>query len=204
MGDDKEKRLQGRPRVVEREEALLRAKELFWSLGYQRASLPELESATGLKRGSLYALFADKRGLFMEALGLYGDDALTAMDRMMPEDAQRADIAAWMTYHAERAYGRAGQRGCFLVETAVEMGPHDAEIADQAKKIFDAMLGRLERALTVAADLDVADPAGCARMLLAGLEGLRVLGKCGQSEAQVTSVVSSLIELLLPQRQLAA
>ncbi|MGH8429824.1 MAG: TetR/AcrR family transcriptional regulator, partial [Solimonas sp.] len=77
-------RSQGRPRTVARDEALLRAKDLFWSLGYQRASLPELERATGLRRGSLYALFADKRALFLEALELYGQEALSTMDRFMP------------------------------------------------------------------------------------------------------------------------
>lgn len=193
-------RAQGRPRLVERAEALARAKDLFWSLGYQRASLPALEAATGLQRGSLYALFTDKRTLFLEALALYGEDSWAAMDQLMPPDARRADIVAWLEDHASRAHGRAGERGCLLVETVVEMGPHDAEIARRARRIFDGMLDRLERALRGAPDIAVGDPAGCARALLAGLEGLRVLGKGGQTRDQVNRSVSSLVDALLPAR----
>lgn len=194
-------RPQGRPRAVEREDALRRAKELFWSLGYQRASLPELERATGLRRGSLYALFADKRALFLEALDLYGEDALSTMDRLMPAEAGRADIVAWMVHHADRAHGRAGERGCFLIETVVEMGPHDPAIARRAKRIFNAMLDRLERALEAAPDIGVVDAGGCARTLLAGLEGLRVLGKCRQTKTDVDRSVSSLVDALIPPRK---
>ncbi|MGH8429271.1 MAG: TetR/AcrR family transcriptional regulator, partial [Solimonas sp.] len=174
---------------------------LFWSLGYQRASLPELERATGLRRGSLYALFADKRALFLEALDLYGQEALSTMDRFMPAGAGRADIVAWMVDHADRAHGRAGERGCFLVETVVEMGPHDSAIARRARKIFGAMLGRLERARAAAPDVAVADAGGCARTLLAGLEGLRVLGKSGQTKTEVDRSVASLVDVLIATRK---
>lgn len=191
-------RSQGRPRTVERGDALARAKDLFWSLGYQRASLPELERATGLQRGSLYALFTDKRTLFLEALDLYGQEGLSTMDRFMPPGARRADIATWMMHHAERAHGRAGERGCFLIGATIEMGPHDPEIARCARKFFNAMLDRLERALRGAPDVAVADPAGCARTLVAGLEGLRVLGKGGQTKAQITRSVASLVDALVP------
>jgi len=193
-------RTQGRPRIVERADALARAKDLFWSLGYQRASLPALEHATGLQRGSLYALFTDKRTLFLEALALYGQDGWATMDRFMPPGASRTQIVAWLLHHADRAHGRAGDRGCFLVETMVEMGPHDAPIARLARRIFSGMLDRLERALRGAPDIAVADPAGCARALLAGLEGLRVLGTGGQTKDQVRRSAASLVAALLPRR----
>ncbi|WP_170182126.1 TetR/AcrR family transcriptional regulator [Phreatobacter stygius] len=191
-------RLAGRPRVVERDEALQRAKDLFWSLGYQRASLPELERATGLQRGSLYALFSDKRELFLEALDLYGREGLATMDATMPAGARRADILAWIRVHAARAHGPAGVRGCFLVETTVEMGPHDPVIAERAAAIFAAMLKRLERALAGAGDAQVPDPEAAARTLLAGLEGLRVFGKAGQSEDEVARAVGVLAATLVP------
>jgi TetR/AcrR family transcriptional repressor of nem operon len=193
-----QRRPAGRPRIVERDEALDRAKELFWSLGYQRASLPEVERATGLQRGSLYALFSDKRELFLATLDLYGRQALAMMDSLMPKGAARADILAWTKAHAARAHGPAGIRGCFLIETIVEMGPHDPAIAMQAAAIFDAMLKRLELALASARDAEIKTPAVTARALLAGLEGLRVLGKAGQSEDEVMRAVETLTAQLVP------
>jgi len=191
----------GRPRVVERDQALERAKELFWSLGYQRASLPQLERATGLRRGSLYALFSDKRELFLAALDLYGREALSTMDALMPKGATRADILAWIKTHAARAHGPAGVRGCFLIETTVEMGPHEPAIAKRAAEIFAAMLKRLERALAGARDAKVKEPALASRALLAGLEGLRVLGKAGQSEEEVTRTLEVFADQLIPPKR---
>lgn len=198
MRGQDQQRPAGRPRVVEREDVLKRAKDLFWSLGYQRASLPEIERATGLQRGSLYALFSDKRELFLAALDLYGREALDLMDAMMPPGAGRADILAWIREHAARAHGPAGIRGCFLVETTVEMGPHDQVIADRAAAIFAAMLKRLETAIARAPDTGAGDAAATARTVLASLEGLRVLGKAGQSEQDVAGAIAVMAAVLIP------
>ena len=196
------KRAVGRPNIVSRDEALTRALEVFWSLGYQRTSLPVLEQATGLRRGSLYQLFQDKQALFREVLDLYGSEALATMDRMMPPGAERADIVAWVKHHATRAHGKAGRRGCLLVETTMEMGPHAPMIAEQSDRIFSAMLTRLEKAIAQAPDIapDAAGggPKEMARTVLAFLEGLRVLGKTGQTKAQVARSVQCMTTNLLP------
>ena len=52
---------------------LERASELFWRLGYDVVSVQDLESATGLGRGSLYNAFGDKEGLFIAALDRYAE-----------------------------------------------------------------------------------------------------------------------------------
>lgn len=52
----------GRPREFELEEAARDAMNVFWDLGYEAASLPDLIAGTGLSRGSLYKAFGDKRG----------------------------------------------------------------------------------------------------------------------------------------------
>ncbi|MCP2871794.1 TetR/AcrR family transcriptional regulator, partial [Salmonella enterica subsp. enterica serovar Typhimurium] len=53
---------------------------VFWSRGYHGTSLPDLLEATNLSRGSLYAAFGDKHGLFLCALDRYIDDALARLD----------------------------------------------------------------------------------------------------------------------------
>jgi AcrR family transcriptional regulator len=44
---------------------------VFWERGYVGTSLDDLSSATGLGRGSLYATFASKDGIFRQALERY-------------------------------------------------------------------------------------------------------------------------------------
>ncbi|WP_154401311.1 TetR/AcrR family transcriptional regulator, partial [Bordetella pertussis] len=63
----------GRPRSFERTEALRQAMEVFWSKGYEGASLADLTSAMGINAPSLYAAFGSKEALFREAVQRYAD-----------------------------------------------------------------------------------------------------------------------------------
>ena len=44
---------------------------MFWSKGYEGASLTELTAAMGITRPSLYAAYGDKEALFRKAMDLY-------------------------------------------------------------------------------------------------------------------------------------
>jgi AcrR family transcriptional regulator len=53
------------------DEALGAALRVFWSKGYEGASLTDLTEAMGVTRPSLYAAFGNKEELFHKALDLY-------------------------------------------------------------------------------------------------------------------------------------
>ena len=60
------------PRGFDREEALRRAMDVFWSLGYEGATLTDLQEAMGgITAPSFYAAFGSKENLFREAVELY-------------------------------------------------------------------------------------------------------------------------------------
>jgi len=65
----------GRPRSFDRELALERAMDVFWSKGFEAASLSDLTEAMGINPPSLYAAFGDKEGLFIEAVQRYHANA---------------------------------------------------------------------------------------------------------------------------------
>jgi TetR/AcrR family transcriptional repressor of nem operon len=61
----------GRPREFERDEALDKAMDLFWSQGYEATRVAQLCAHMGVGRQSLYNTFGDKESLFTEALTRY-------------------------------------------------------------------------------------------------------------------------------------
>ena len=61
----------GRPREFDIDDALAAALRLFWTKGYDGASLTDLTEAMGITRPSLYAAFGNKESLFRKALDLY-------------------------------------------------------------------------------------------------------------------------------------
>jgi AcrR family transcriptional regulator len=63
----------GRARAFDADEALERAMIVFWTKGYEAASLSDLTEAMGINRPSLYAAYGNKQELFRKALERYGD-----------------------------------------------------------------------------------------------------------------------------------
>lgn len=64
----------GRAQGFDTATAVRRARSVFWEFGYEEASLPALEAATGLNRSSIYHAFGSKRGLFDAAVTSYLDE----------------------------------------------------------------------------------------------------------------------------------
>ncbi len=81
---------------------------VFWSGGYHGTSLPDLLEATALSRGSLYAAFGDKHGLFLRALDRYIDDALTRLESEL--DPRKSALAGVRTLSCRLC--RSHQRQC--------------------------------------------------------------------------------------------
>src|SRR5262245_34969193 len=59
----------GRPRTFDREEAVRQARDVFWALGYEGATLADLQRAMGgITAPSFYAAFGSKEQLFREVI----------------------------------------------------------------------------------------------------------------------------------------
>lgn len=106
----------GRPRSFERDEALMAAVYVFWSKGYEGASIKDLTNAMGIKPPSLYATFGDKLNLYKQAIERYvTNDSCAPLVAFENEpniyEAVRAFIEAVIDY---ATHHESGARGCFL------------------------------------------------------------------------------------------
>lgn len=122
-------------------EVLERAMTAFWAHGYVATSMSDLVEATGINRGSIYAGFSDKRTLFMKALRYYDKqyraDFLDQIGRT--REARDAILAAFESA-AKAATGGKNPGGCLLVNTALELSPHDPEV----RALVNASLAEVE------------------------------------------------------------
>ena len=58
----------GRPRSFDETGALEKATQVFWAKGYDGVTIDDLVAGMGVGRPSLYAVFGDKRAIFLRAL----------------------------------------------------------------------------------------------------------------------------------------
>ena len=172
---------------------------VFWSRGYYATALPHLLRATKLSRGSLYAAFGDKHGLFLRALDRYIADALTRMDvEFDPRRAPLAGLRAWLAGYVDRTSGANGRRGCLLVATAMELAGRDGEVDRRIASFYKAMETRVAQALArakAAGELaDGVEPASAARLMVCFVEGLRVTGKTGPARSRSQATADALLD----------
>lgn len=183
------------------DEALTGAMRVFWSQGYTATSTQDLLDEMGINRGSLYDTFGSKRELFLRALDHYEK---TYQSKKIAEAAQgrkpRETIHALFSGLAAEALTREGRSGCLLVNTALELAPHDAEIAEIVRTairgIEDFFIGTIEQGQGSCDIPDHVDATDAARALLALLIGLRVLARSLPDKAVLDSIVAQAAALL--------
>src|SRR5262245_22814670 len=111
-----------RPRTFEIDEALDSAIEVFWDHGYEATSMADLMEAMGLQKGSIYKAWKDKRTLFLAALRRYLDQGYTGLQALAQGEPQAALAALFEHFTTACTQSK---RGCFAMNTTVELGPHD-------------------------------------------------------------------------------
>src|ERR1700760_2629091 len=120
-------RSRGRPRNFDEGEALDKATQVFWSKGYDGATIDDLVAGMGVGRPSLYAVFGDKRTLFLRVLKDYAEKkGARAAKALLSPQGLRDSIAGFLRYAVESATEKGSARGCLLICVAPLV--NDAEV----------------------------------------------------------------------------
>jgi len=190
-----------RTKEFEPERALARAMDLFWRRGYEATSVHDLLEEMGIGRGSMYGTFGDKRALFLAALDRFEETRVARADEILDSSASAVEgIGRLFETTIEGLVSYEPRRGCLLANTAVELAPHDEEIAERISRYVRRTQDAFERTLVrgrasgeIPADKD---PKVLARFLVNTLHGLRVLAKVGVEQAVLDDSVRTALEAL--------
>lgn len=102
----------GRVKNYDLQDVLNRARELFWTQGYAKTSVQDLEKATGVNKSGLYSEFNGKDEMFVECLKQYSDTS-GIEELMTAEPLGWGNIKNLLT----KSNCPKGPKGCFLVNT---------------------------------------------------------------------------------------
>jgi len=138
----------GRPREFEPATALEQAVHLFWEKGYEETSFDDIVAATNVSRYGLYGAFGSKRDMFRKALGEYAQTVMGAYQaELRAPDASLPQIHDYFQTMLNFAENQAAGRGCLICNTAIEVAPHDEEIAGDVRRLFDEVTAVFRHAL---------------------------------------------------------
>ncbi|RDJ23178.1 TetR/AcrR family transcriptional regulator [Bosea caraganae] len=190
-----------RPREFEEVAVLDAAVQRFWSHGYEASSMRDLASAMGITGASLYNAFGDKRSLYRRALDRYVEstvaERVSRLEGLLPP---RRAIEGFFDEVIERSLSDPQRKGCMLVNSALELAPHDPEFRDAVAEVTDrieaffrrcAVAGQRDGTITTAQTAD-----DLARHLLAVLFGLRALSRVRPERALLEGLVRPAYALL--------
>jgi TetR/AcrR family transcriptional repressor of nem operon len=190
-----------RPKEFDPDAAAGEAMEAFWERGYAATSVNDLLEEMGLNRGSLYGTFGDKKQLFLAALDKYQDQNASMFWQVLeqPGSARRA-VESLLNLASDKCMGTDAKKGCLAAKAAMELAPHDKDIAAWLKRFHRRHVDLLTRTIARGqADGEFSprlDARATARFLLNGLAGLSLLGTMRPDRAEVHDVVKMMLKVL--------
>ena len=196
----------GRLKAFDENEVLDRAVDCFWLRGYEATSVRDLADRMGIGGASLYNAYGDKRALFVTALARYADRSMRErIARLEKSGRPKEAIRAFLAEIIDRSLEDPDRKGCLLVNSALDVAPHDAEIGQviagcfaELRAFFARNLGAARAAHQVPRQTDPDELAG---HLLGVVLGVRVLARTGANRAQLDAVARPALRLLaMPRR----
>lgn len=181
--------------------ALDDAMRLFWRKGYEGTSTSDLVAELGIARASLYATFGSKRSLYLAALDRFLSGAVGPRAGDLLSSHESALTAIRGLLEAYVSVPEETPSGCFAVNATVEHGDVDPEISRRLEgnraRLETALFGALLRAQADGELAPGVEPRPAAAMLVAFINGLKVLARAGAGEQDRMDVAVDTVMLML-------
>lgn len=190
-----------RQKEFDRDEVLHKAVEVFWSRGYEGASIQDLVRHMGINRQSMYDTFGDKHSLFLEALDRYREiQSRKVFEVLERPGSMKRNLRQLFEEAVARSLSAEGRRGCFVGNSISELAGRCKETATRtcnsmasAEKMFQKAL---QRGKEQGEMRRVSDTRAVARFLYSNLQGLLLMAKATRDRKLLNDVVKVTLSVL--------
>ncbi len=191
----------GRLKEFDEDKAIDGAVDCFWARGYEATSVRDLAEHMGIGGASLYNAYGGKRALFVTALKRYANrSSRERITRLEATGRPKQAIESFLAEIIDRSLKDRERKGCLLVNSALDVAPHDVEIGkvvagylEEIRAFFQRNIEAGRRAGQMPRNIDA---AGVSAHLLGVLLGIRVLVRTRPDRALLESVVRPALRLL--------
>jgi TetR/AcrR family transcriptional repressor of nem operon len=191
--------LMARQKEFDREQALHKAMEVFWTRGYGASSIQDLVRHMSINRQSLYDTFGDKHALYLQALDRYGEvESRKIIELLERPGSVKRNLRQLFEITIEKALS--DRRGCFMGNAMSELAGRCKDTAARTcgnmgaahEAFYRALLrgkreGELKR---------IRDARAVARFLYSSLQGLVLTGKATQDRKTLKDIVTVTLSVI--------
>lgn len=136
------KKMAGRPKIFNEEEAIAKATEVFRNKGYDTASADELLGAMGIGKGSFYLAFkGGKQELYVRSIKQFSENFTRKITEFIEESENKIEFIRHFFILLANAKDCDIERGCYLGNALVQLSEKDKDI----KKITAELLKNLQK-----------------------------------------------------------
>jgi len=188
-----------RKREFDEEEALMQAMQLFWVQGYEMTSMEDLVNSMGVHRKSIYDTFGNKHELFIKALEYY--TTIIGQQLLLHIEAEKTALGKIKAlFNFSRMSNEKQAKGCFVVNTGVELSLHDKAIAEivsssflETEKVIYQLLqmGQITGEFSSALDL-----GATTQFIHNSLVGIRVQLKTTNDKEKIKQIIDMTLGIL--------
>ncbi len=190
-----------RLREFDYDKTLVNAGKQFWANGYQATSIKNIASVTGVKPGSLYKAFGDKKGLFLKCVKHYMEHtSYYAILIESPEAPFKESLRNVFNLIVDSCDDPDRNSGCLVTNSAYEMASVDEEIfAEMNKHLSQMKQAVLSRILSAQASGEVnkeKDADSLAAYFMTLIQGLLVSSRVTKNKIEMRQAIKTGLILL--------
>ncbi|SDZ89163.1 TetR/AcrR family transcriptional regulator [Pedobacter hartonius] len=177
------------------------ATELFWTKGYNAVSTQDLINAFGISRSSMYAAYKDKKNLFIIALQHYiQTSAKAVIDELAKDKPFMEIISTILNLIADETIVDTKSKGCFIINTTIELAPHDNEILSiiekQRENLVDALTLAIQKGIENEELSKSNNPKFLANYFYSIINGLRVDAKVSKDKQSYDQTIKLALKVI--------
>ena len=186
-----------RPVNFNQTEVLDKLTRVFWEKGFYDSSIEDLSRVSGLNRSSLYNSFGNKEAIFKQVLKHYQEHySKQRLEQILKTSPVKKALEEFFLSLIETEQNR--RLGCLLVNTSIELSPHNSQIDKDLQKSFkrveDIFYQVLEKAQNNNEIDSNKDISLIAKYLLNNVYGIRVSARAGSTKKDLKQIVKVILK----------
>jgi TetR/AcrR family transcriptional regulator, transcriptional repressor for nem operon len=178
------------------DDALLKAKDVFWQKGFNATSMQDLIDGMQISRQSLYDTFGNKQDLFEQCLTIYQKEAIRFnCDILESTKNTKAIIQDFFDYLVESITTDTDEKSCFMINTLMETIPVDSEaqaiVLKNVDELENAIFSVLEKGKKNNDFTSDFSNEMLTNHFITAMHGIKVIGKIKKDKATLDNLVKT-------------